>query len=152
MQEHPRPARARALESAEQQSIFREVNERIEELDARRQRGAADGNGAPDGNGAAPSENGRPHVQPKLLFFFSERSGRCRRVDGYVAQVLQRRQNHDTFELVRISVDRRSELADHYLVTEVPTLCVVERRKLVKRIVDPRGCRELERELEPWLR
>ena len=49
-------------------------------------------------------------AKPKLVFFHSPRSGRSRRVDGFVAQVLQRR------------------------------------------IIDPRGCRELERELQPWLR
>ncbi|MGH3050003.1 MAG: hypothetical protein ACRDLK_07585, partial [Gaiellaceae bacterium] len=35
MKEHPRPAHASAREAAKQQSIFREVNERIEELAGR---------------------------------------------------------------------------------------------------------------------
>jgi hypothetical protein len=66
--------------------------------------------------------------------------------------VLQRRRNHDTFDLVRVSVDRRPDLAEKFRIDEVPTICVVEGRKLRRRIVAPRGCRELERELEPWLR
>ena len=33
----------------------------------------------------------------------------------------------------------------------VPTICVVQGRKLRRTIVAPRGCRELEQELEPWL-
>jgi hypothetical protein len=65
--------------------------------------------------------------------------------------VLQRRRNHDTFDLVRVSVDRRPDLAQKFLVGEVPTICVVEGRKLKRRIVAPRGCRELEEQLEPWL-
>jgi thioredoxin-like negative regulator of GroEL len=89
--------------------------------------------------------------RPRLVFFYSPRSGRCRRVEGFIAQVLQRRRNHDTFELVRVSVERRPDLAEKFHVDEVPTICVVEGRKLRLRIVAPRGCRDLERELEPWL-
>ena len=67
-----------------------------------------------------------------------------------LAQVLQRRANHD-FELVRVPVDERPDLAERFRVETVPTLCVVVDRRLRKRIVAPRGCRELERELAPWL-
>jgi hypothetical protein len=37
---------------------------------------------------------------------------RCRRIDGFIAQVLQRGRNHGTFDLVRVSVDRRPDLAE----------------------------------------
>ena len=90
--------------------------------------------------------------RPRLVFFYSPSSGRCRRVEGFIAQVLQRRRNHDTFDLVRVSVDSRPDLAEKFRIERVPTICVVENRKLLRRIVAPRGCRELERELEPWLR
>jgi Thioredoxin len=93
-----------------------------------------------------------PAPKAKLVFFYSERSGRSRRVEGYLAQVLQRRHNHETFELVRVSVERHPELAARFEVTELPTICIVEGRKLRKRIVDPRGCRQLEGELAAWLR
>jgi thioredoxin-like negative regulator of GroEL len=94
----------------------------------------------------------RPEQRARLVFFYSPLSGRCRRVEGFIAQVLQRRRNHDTFDLVRVSVDRRPDLAEKFRIEEVPTICIVEDRKLRRRIVAPRGCRELERELEPWLR
>jgi thioredoxin-like negative regulator of GroEL len=94
----------------------------------------------------------RPEERPRLVFFYSALSGRCRRVEGFIAQVLQRRRNHDTFDLVRVSVERRPDLAEKFGVEQVPTICVVEGRKLRRTIVAPRGCRELERELEPWLR
>ena len=68
-----------------------------------------------------------------------------------MAQVLQHRGNHDTFELLRVSVDENPELAERFRVDAVPTLCVVEGRRLRKRIVSPRGCRDLERDLAPWL-
>jgi thioredoxin-like negative regulator of GroEL len=90
--------------------------------------------------------------RPQLVFFYSPLSGRCRRGEGFIAQVLQRRRNHDTFELVRVSVDRRPDLAEKFRIEELPTFCVVEGQKLRRRIAAPRGCRELERELEPWLR
>lgn len=90
--------------------------------------------------------------RPRLVFFYSPSSGRCPRVEGFIAQVLQRRRNHETFDLVRVSVDRRRDLAEKFLVSQVPTVCVVEGRKLRRRIVAPRGCRELEEQLEPWLR
>ena len=90
--------------------------------------------------------------RPRLVFFFSPQSGRCRRVEGFIAQVLQRRRNHDTFELVLVPVDEWPELAEKFGIDEVPTICVVEDRKLRKRIVAPRGCRELELALDAWLR
>lgn len=93
-----------------------------------------------------------PQARPRLVFFYSAQSGRCRRVEGFIAQVLQRRANHDTFDLVRVSVDRRPDLVEKFRVEQVPTICVVEGRKLRKTIATPRGCRDLERELEAWLR
>jgi len=95
---------------------------------------------------ATPAER-----RPRLVFFYSPLSGRCRRVEGFIAQVLQRRRNHDTFELVRVSVERRPDLAEKFRIEQVPAICVVEGRKLQRTIVAPHGCRELERELEPWL-
>jgi hypothetical protein len=37
-------------------------------------------------------------------------------------------------------------------VEQIPTICVVEGRRLHRTIVAPSGCRELEEELDPWLR
>ena len=90
--------------------------------------------------------------KPRLVFFHSPLSGPCRRVEGFIAQVLQRRQNHDTFEVMRVSADQQPELARKFRIEELPTICVVDGGKLQLRIVSPRGCRQLERELGPWLR
>jgi thioredoxin-like negative regulator of GroEL len=90
--------------------------------------------------------------RPRLYFFYSPVSGRCRRVEGFLAQVLQRRHNHDTFELVRVPVDSRPDLAQRFHVETLPTVLVVEEHRIKRRIVAPRGCRELEGELQPWLR
>lgn len=96
-------------------------------------------------------EEAAVYVRPRLVFFHSPRSGRCRRVEGWIAQVLQHRSNHDTFQLVRVSVDDRPDLAERFRVESIPTLCVVEGKRLSKRISAPSGCRQLERELAPWL-
>ena len=90
--------------------------------------------------------------RPRLILLHSSVDGRCRRTEGFLAQVLQRRRNHNTFEIVRVDIVRRPELADRLGVEEVPTLLVVTGKKVQRKIVAPNGCRELETELAPWLR
>ena len=90
--------------------------------------------------------------RPRLVFFYSPVSGRCRRTEGFLAQVLQRRHNHDTFDMHRVSIEKRPDLAERFKVDAVPTIVVVEGRRIKRRIAAPSGCRELEAELAPWLR
>jgi thioredoxin-like negative regulator of GroEL len=92
-----------------------------------------------------------PATQPRLLFFTSSVSGHCRRVEGFLAQVLQRRRNHGTFRVLRVDGDDRPDLVAHFDIAELPTLVVVEDRVVRARIERPRGCREIERALSPWL-
>jgi thioredoxin-like negative regulator of GroEL len=90
--------------------------------------------------------------KPGLVFVHSRSSGRCRRVEGYLAQVLQRRRNHDTFKLYRVAVEERADLARRFGVDTLPTILVVENKLVAARIVTPRGCREIEAALAPWLK
>jgi len=99
--------------------------------------------------GVAPEAQ---RARPLLLFFVSSQSGRCRRVEGFLAQVLQRRHNHETFKLVRVDVGGRPELAQRFRVERVPAVLVVDDKRVKLRLVAPRGCRELEEALRPWLR
>jgi thioredoxin-like negative regulator of GroEL len=99
-------------------------------------------------NGAS----GATTARPRLLLFHSSVSGRCRRVDGFLAQVLQRRANHATFELERIEAEERPDVHESFGIDEVPTLVVVEHGKIRGRVVDPSGCKAIERFLAPWLR
>lgn len=92
-----------------------------------------------------------PIGKPQLLLFSSRLSGRCRRVDGFLAQVLQRRANHSTFALARIDAEERPDLHTHFQIEEVPTLVVVEAGKVRGRTIDPNGCKDIERFLAPWL-
>ena len=90
--------------------------------------------------------------RPRLVFFSARESGRSRRVEGYLSQVLQRRRNHESFELVHIDVAEHALLAERFLVTDVPTIVVVEEKRVRARLVSPRGCRDIEQLLTPWLR
>jgi thioredoxin-like negative regulator of GroEL len=98
-----------------------------------------------------PAPTAPRKTKPRLIFFTSELSGRCRRVDGFLAQVLQRRQNHGTFRLYRVDERERPDLIRRFEVDEVPTLVVVEDRTIHARLKKPRGCREIESFLAPWL-
>jgi thioredoxin-like negative regulator of GroEL len=85
------------------------------------------------------------------VFFHSNVSGRCRRIEGYLAQVLQRRRNHDTFRVYSVARERRPDLVDKFGITAIPTLVVIEDRVVRARLEGPRSCREIERFLSPWL-
>ncbi|HSC51564.1 MAG TPA: thioredoxin family protein [Gaiellaceae bacterium] len=92
------------------------------------------------------------HERPRLVFFFARNSGRSRRVEGYLSQVLQRRHNHESFELLRVDVEQHAELAERFLIEDVPTIVVVEEKRVRGRLASPRGCRDIEALLAPWLR
>src|SRR5215831_10767650 len=97
--------------------------------------------------GTAPLEQ----RQPRLVFFYSSLSGHCRRVEGFLAQVLQRRRNHGTFQVVRVAEEERPDLLERFRIETVPTLIVVEGRAVAGRLEQPRGCRDIEGFLTPWL-
>lgn len=86
------------------------------------------------------------------MFFCSKASGRSRRVEGYLSQVLQRRGNHESFRLLNVDVAENAELAERFEIKEVPTIVVVEDKRVRGRLESPRGCRDIERLLAPWLR
>jgi thioredoxin-like negative regulator of GroEL len=100
---------------------------------------------------AAATPLARPG-RPRVVFFYEERSGRSRRTDGFLAQVLQRRRNHETFIVHRVERVQRPDLARRFRVETVPTLIVIAEGKVQGRLEDPSGCQEIELLLGPWLR
>jgi thioredoxin-like negative regulator of GroEL len=92
------------------------------------------------------------HPKPRLLFFHSLRSGPSRRAEGYLAQVLQRGHNHDTFQLQRIAQEEHPELVERLRVVTLPTLLIVEGKAVRGRLERPQGARAIEQFLLPWLR
>ena len=91
-------------------------------------------------------------TKPRLLFFYSPTAGTSRRVEGFLAQVLQRRRNHETFLVHRIDVTRRPDLAERFKVDSPPSIIVVEGKKVAARVESPRGVKALEQVMSPWLR
>ena len=69
-----------------------------------------------------------------------------------MANVLQRRQNHETFALRRVVVEEHPALAERFAVGTVPTLVVVADNRVCGRLEDPRGTRDIEAFLAPWLK
>jgi thioredoxin-like negative regulator of GroEL len=99
----------------------------------------------------APESAEKSKNQPGLIFFFSSSSGICRRVEGFLAQVLQRRANHDTFKLYSVDIDKNPELAKRFRVDQAPVICVIENKTQKARLDLPRSSRDIEKFLAPWL-
>lgn len=96
---------------------------------------------------SAAASSGRP----TLAFFYSATSGRSRRAEGFLAQVLQRRRNHETFTIHRIDFDAHKELATRLGVEQPPALLVVENKRVRAKLERPRGCVDITKLLDPWL-
>jgi thioredoxin-like negative regulator of GroEL len=93
-----------------------------------------------------------PQTKPRLLFFFAPKEGASRRVEGYLAQVLQRRRNHNSFVIHRIDASQRSDLAERFRVTDTPAILVVAGGRVRARIVRPKGCEPIREQLQAWMR
>jgi thioredoxin-like negative regulator of GroEL len=100
---------------------------------------------------SAEASQAKAKPKPGLVFFHSALSGQCRRVEGFLAQVLQRRRNHETFKLYVVEESDRPDLVERFGVELIPTLVVVEGKAVRAKLERPRGCREIERFLAPWL-
>jgi len=77
--------------------------------------------------------------------------GRARRTEGFLAQVLQRRRNHETFKFYSVASEERPDLVEKFAIGELPSLVIVENKLVSARLEAPRGCRDIERFLAPWL-
>lgn len=89
--------------------------------------------------------------RPRLVFFTSMVSGPCRRIEGYLAQVLQRGRNHQTFQVTSVAREQRPDLVEKFQIVTMPTLVVIEDRKVRGRLEGAFGCSEIESFLAPWL-
>jgi hypothetical protein len=99
----------------------------------------------------AYAERAAPTARPRLLFFYSRSSGACRRAEGYLAQVLQRRGNHKTFVVDRVEESERSDLHERFGIDLLPTLVVIEGKRVRGKLIAPGGCAPIEHFLAPWL-
>jgi thioredoxin-like negative regulator of GroEL len=90
-------------------------------------------------------------AKPRLLFFYTPTDGQARRAEGFLAQVLQRRKNHDTFVVHRLDVGEQAELAERLKVDVTPALVVVDGKRVQARLERPKGCADIQALLGPWL-
>ncbi len=91
-------------------------------------------------------------ARPLLIVFTSSREGRSRRIEGFLAQVLQRRRNHETFSIRYVAREERPDLLERFRIDQTPTIVVVESKRVRGRLSVPRGCEEIQTFLAPWLR
>lgn len=73
----------------------------------------------------------REEKRPLLLFFAHERSGPARRMESVLAHLA--RVERDRLRVHKIDVDARPDLAERFLVADVPALVVVRDRCVVAR-------------------
>lgn len=90
-------------------------------------------------------------ARPKLLYFYSPRSGLSRRVEAFLDQVLQERRNHRAFSRSRVDVDRAPQLAEHFEVDDVPAIVVLEDGRMVRKVEGRVSVSNIRDELSPWL-
>lgn len=88
---------------------------------------------------------------PLLLLFAEYTSGQSRRMDGFVAHVLQRRHNHGSFRYRIVLREQRPDLFERFHVTQSPTLVVVDEGKVKARLVGYHRPGAVEELLAPWL-
>ncbi len=93
-----------------------------------------------------------PEAKPRLLFFYDPNDGAARRCEGYLAQVLQHRRNHQTFLIHHIDISQHAELAERFRVAETPSILVIAEGRIRARLTKPKGCGPIREKLEPWLR
>lgn len=90
-------------------------------------------------------------TKPRLLFFYAN-DGASRRCESFLATVLQRRRNHQTFVIHRIDVSKRVDIGERFRITETPAIIVIAEGKVRARLTRPKGSAPIREQLEPWLR
>jgi thioredoxin-like negative regulator of GroEL len=90
--------------------------------------------------------------RPMLLLFAARTSGQSRRVEGFIAHVLQRRHNHDSFRFRIVLEEERPDLFERFGVEQVPTMVVIDRKQVRRRLDGYVKPHQVEALLQPWLK
>lgn len=88
---------------------------------------------------------------PLLLLFAEYTSGQSRRMDGFVAHVLQRRHNHGSFRYRIVLKEQRPDLFERFHIDESPTLVIVDEGAVQARLAGYHRPSDVEKLLAPWL-
>jgi thioredoxin-like negative regulator of GroEL len=87
--------------------------------------------------------------RPLLVFFRSEQSGPARRMDSLIAHLAHK--ERERLRVTVVDVDGHPELAEHFHVETVPTLVLVEDRRVVDRLVGRASAPTISRMVDPHL-
>ncbi len=99
-----------------------------------------------------PTTAPRVTTKPPLLLLFAEyTSGQSRRMDGFVAHVLQRRHNHGSFRYRIVLREQRPDLFERFHIDDAPTLVVVDEGAVKARLTGYHRPQAVEQLLAPWL-
>lgn len=85
------------------------------------------------------------------MLFYARTSGPSRRAQAFLAQVLQRRGNHDTFDIHLIPQEDCPDLFERFSVADEPTLVIVDQGDVTARLQPKWGVKDVETFLTPWL-
>jgi len=86
-----------------------------------------------------------------LVFFYSPVSGSCRRVEASSPKYCSEDETTEPSSSTG-STSRSVRPVERFAVATMPTLVVVEDKIVRARLERPRGCREIESFLAPWLK
>jgi thioredoxin 1 len=89
-------------------------------------------------------------ASPLLVFFTSRRSGPARRMESLLAHIARKEREH--LRVRRVEVDERPTLADRFRVAEVPSLVLVNRKRVVARLDGRATAPQIEAMLDEHLR
>jgi thioredoxin-like negative regulator of GroEL len=70
--------------------------------------------------------------KPLLVFFTSQRSGPARRMESLLAHLA--RKERARLRVMRVEVEAQPELAQKFRVQTIPTLVLVQRKRVVGRV------------------
>ena len=84
-----------------------------------------------------------------LVFFWSERSGPARRMESLLAHLA--RKERTRLRVMRVDVGQQPELADRFGVAAVPSLVLVQGKRVVERIDGRASAPRIEAMLERHL-
>jgi thioredoxin-like negative regulator of GroEL len=88
-------------------------------------------------------------AKPLLVFFRSERSGPARRMESLLAHLA--RTERARLRVLRVDVDEQPDLARKFKITDVPTLVLVKRNRVVDRLEGRVSAPKIETMLKPHL-
>ena len=88
-------------------------------------------------------------ARPLLVFFSSQRSGPARRMESLLAHVA--RKERFRLRVMRVDVDEQPEVAERFMIADVPTVVLVKGKRVVDRIEGRASAPAIESMIEPHL-